>query len=108
MVRSKDGEQPKTIWTYAYQIVPSQAEDRLRSLKALLDDEHTDAMREDRTWVGRMVLERQITHILVVSDSPDLDGQANTRLQAGLKELNVAYSITVPMPVAGEGATSAS
>ncbi len=68
-------------------------------LNALLAKEHADALRESRTWAARVVLEERITQILVVTDSPELDGQANARLQAVLKELNVAYTITVPMAV---------
>jgi hypothetical protein len=51
-----------------------------------------------------VVLQQQATHILVVSDSPHQDREANRRLEAELKELQVAFSITAPMAVA-DGAT---
>lgn len=89
----------KPVWAYAYQIVPPQPEDRLRAITALLDDENSDARRGARNWSGRVVVEQQITHILVVSDTPEQDGEANQRLEAKLKELNAGFAITVPMSV---------
>ncbi len=97
----------KTIWTYAYQIVPAQAADRLVAIKTLLDHEHLDARQGERTWVGRVVLEQQITHIMVVSDSPEQNREVNRRLEAELKQLNVGFSITVPMAVAPPAAPPA-
>lgn len=91
------GPSPKTVWTYAYQIVPPQAASRMGSIRNLLDREHADAQRGERTWVGRVVLERQITHILVVSDSPGQDHDVNRKLEAELKQLNVGFAITATM-----------
>lgn len=95
---------PKAVWTYAYQIVPPQTEDRLGTIKTLLEQEHADARRRARTWVGRVVLEQQITHILVVTDSPEQSGEVNRRLEAELGELQVGFSITAPMAVADDDA----
>jgi hypothetical protein len=95
------------VWTYAYEIVPPQAEGRLGTIKTLLDRESADARLRAQTWVGRVVLQRQITHILVVSDSPQQDHEANRRLEAELKDLNVEYSITAVMAVA-DGASPSS
>lgn len=89
----------KAMWAYAYQIVPPQSESRLAAVKALLDREHTEAKRGARTWEGRFVHEQQITHILVVSDSPDQDGEPNRRLESALTELQAAFVRTVPMAV---------
>ena len=89
----------KPMWAYAYQIVPPQSEARLAAIKALLDREHTEAKRGARTWEGRFVHEQQITHILVVSDSPDQDGEANRRLESALAEIQAAFVRTVPMAV---------
>jgi hypothetical protein len=94
-----------TVWTYAYQIVPPQAEGRLGTIKSLLDLEHSDARRGKRTWVGRVVLEEQITHILVVSDSPEQNRDVNRRLEAELKQLNVGFSMTLPMTVTDDPAS---
>lgn len=95
----------RTIWTYAYQIVPPQAEDRLGAIKTLLDDEQADARVRARTWVGRVVLEQQITHIMVVSDSREQNREVNRRLEAELKQLNVGFSVTAPMAVLVDAVT---
>lgn len=100
MVKKKSSRSPKTIWTYAYEIVPPQAEDGLGTIKTLLEDEHADAQRGARTWAGRVVLKQQITHILVVSDSPEQNRGVNRRLEAELKELKMGFSMTAPMSVA--------
>lgn len=106
MVRKKRSQSPKTLWAYAYQIVPPQAEDRLRTIKTLLDHERADAQRGARTWVGRVVLEQQMTHILVVSDSPEQNREVNRKLEAALKELKAGFSMTAPMTVADDAALS--
>ncbi len=95
-----EGTPPRTLWTYAYQIEPPQFEDRLRSVRTLLDDEQARAGRGTRTWVGRVVTEERITHILVVSDRPDGDRGAKSRLEAELNRLRVRFSITASMQVA--------
>jgi hypothetical protein len=98
-VQKKRTPPPKTIWAYAYQIDPPQPEDRLRRIKALLEHEHSDAKLRAETWRGRFVQEQQITHILVVSDTPDQGREVNRKLEAELKELEAGFSITVPMAV---------
>ena len=97
----------KPVWAYAYQILPPQAEDRLHTIKTLLDKENADAQRAARTWAGRVVVEQQVTHILVVSDSPEQDHAVNRRLEAKLQELNAGFSMTVPIAVVGEPAVTA-
>jgi len=96
----------KPVWAYAYQILPPQAEDRLHTIKTLLDKENADAQRTARTWAGRVVVEQQVTHILVVSDTPELNHAVNRRLEAQLKELNAGFSMTVPIAVADEPAVT--
>ena len=90
---------PKTIWAYAYQIVPPQAEEKLHAIKDLLHLENSAAQDGSRTWTGRVVSERQITHILVVSDSPEQNHEVNRKLEAALTELQAGFSITAPMAV---------
>lgn len=94
----------QTLWTYAYQIEPPQVEDRLSSVLKLLAVEHVQARREAHRWVGRVVTEERITHILVVSDSPEHSREINDRVEAELRKLRVTFSITAPMQV-GDGAT---
>jgi hypothetical protein len=86
-------------WAYAYQIVPPQPEDRLTSIKTLLEQEQDLARRGARTWEGRFVHEQEITHILVVSDSPDQASESNKRLEAALTKLQAAFVRTAALKV---------
>jgi hypothetical protein len=97
MVTKQPTPQPKPIWAYAYQLSPPQDADRLRTIQPLLDDEHVDAQEDGRTWAGRVVLEERVTHILVVSDSPEQDHESNRKLESELKQLNAKFSISAPM-----------
>lgn len=96
-------EQPhrglKPAWAYAYQIAPPQSADRMRAVKALLDHEGAQAKVQQRTWAGRFVVEKQVTHILVVTDSPDQDLDVNQRLEEALRGAGVAFALTAPMAV---------
>ncbi len=102
MADEKSPQEPKPAWAYAYQIVPPQPEDRLRAVKLLLDHEGTQARVQERTWEGRFVVEQQVTHILVVSDSPDQDLDVNRRLEAELRSSDTGFALTVPMAVTEE------
>ena len=99
MTTNKAAPEPKPIWAYAYQLSPPQLADRLRSIQPLLDDEQIDARRSGRTWTGRVVPEERITHILVVSDSPEQDHEGNRRLESELKELKARFSISPALPL---------
>src|SRR5688572_29314804 len=90
------------IWAYSYEFTPPQPEVRLRAIKTLLEQEHLEATADARKWEGRLVVSHEVTHILVVSDSPDQDREVNRRLAAALRNLAAAYSITVPLGVADE------
>jgi hypothetical protein len=52
------------------------------------------------------VLERQVTHILVVSDNPVLDSEANRRVEAELRRLKVGFAVTTPLAVRDETAAT--
>lgn len=91
----------KTLWAYAYQIVPPQPEHRLASIRALLDREHTSAKAGSHTWEGRLVLEQQVTHILVVSDSLEHGQASSQRLEAALGGLHAGFVITAPLAIVG-------
>lgn len=97
MVTRQSIPPPKLIWAYAYQLSPPQLADRLSTIQPLLDDEHTDAQEDGRKWTGRVVAEERITHILVVSDSPEQDHESNRKLESELKQLNAKFSISAPM-----------
>jgi hypothetical protein len=88
---------PRTLWAYAYDIVPPQAGGQLNAIRTLLETEHSEAQRAARTWTSRLVCERQVTHILVVSDSPDQRREVNRRLEGRLKQVKAGFSLTVPM-----------
>ena len=87
------------VWAYAYELTPPQSAERLQAIQALLDDAVSAARREAHTWAGTVVLEEQVTHILVVSDSPEQNHEGNRRLESALKELGAGFSISVPMPL---------
>lgn len=99
---TKRSESPKTIWAYGYRILPPQAAERVRMIQTLLDQEHADAQREARTWAGRVVLEPEVTLILIVSDSPDQNREVNRRLEAEVKRLQAGFLITAPLAVADD------
>src|SRR2546423_3885667 len=104
MSKKERGAPVKPLWTYAYEIVPPQSENRFGPIKALLDRKHADAHRETRTWAGRMVLANLVTHILVVSDSPEQNTDVNRQVEAQLKELNVGFSLIRPLAVIDDAA----
>ena len=91
--------EPKPVWAYAYQLSPPQLVDRLHTIQALLDEEHVLAQVKGRTWSGRVVVEERVTHILVVSDSPEQDHAGNQKLESELKELKAKFSVTPAMPL---------
>ena len=90
---------PRSVWTYAYEVIPPQAERRMRFVLAILERGHEEARLEARKWTARLVQERTVTHILVVSDSPDEDGEFNHRLEAGMREVEAAFARTAPLAV---------
>lgn len=95
----------RSLWAYAYQIVPPQPSRRLGRIRTLLKDETAAARGGARTWSGRLVLERCATHILIVSD--DARGRnhpINRRLEAELERLRATFSVTEPLAVAGHAA----
>jgi hypothetical protein len=91
--------QEDSLWAYAYQMLPSRAAHRTKGIRALLEGENREAKRADRNWTARLVLEQHVTHVLIVSDTPELDRDINRRLEARLKEMEVRFAVTVPMPV---------
>jgi hypothetical protein len=97
MTKKKRDSPAKPKWVYAYELVPPQPEDRLRPIKTLLQRGRKSGQNGASAWVGSVVVERQVTHILVVCDSPELNCEANRSLEAKLRELKSGYKVTVPM-----------
>ena len=92
----------KDLWAYAYKVVPPQPPQRLGTIRTLLKDETAAAHDSARTWSGRLVLEPDATHILIVSDDArGRDHPINRDLEAELDRLDAAYSVTEPLAVAG-------
>ena len=96
-VRGGRNEPPKAVWAYAYEIVPPQDELQLAAIKALLARENSAARRAARTWAGRIVVQRHITRILVVSDNREQDREINLRLETALTQLKAVFSVTIPL-----------
>jgi hypothetical protein len=92
----------KKMWAYGYLITPPQPEGQLAEIQKLLDEEHSEAKRRAHTWEGRFVHEEAVTHILVVSDSPDQHQAVNQKLEAALGAIEAGYSLTAPLAVATE------
>ena len=91
----------KSLWAYAYQIVPPQPARLLGAIRSLLKQETAAARDGARTWSGRIVLERDATHILIVSDDArGRDHPINRRLEAELERLDAAFAVTEPLAVA--------
>lgn len=97
-----NGTVPKKMWAYGYLITPPQSEERLGEIQSLLDSAHTHAKDRAHTWEGRFVHEDQVTHILVVADSPDQHRDVNKKLESALNALEAGYSITAPLAVTGD------
>jgi hypothetical protein len=106
MVKKAERNLPATLWVYAYEFARPPAENQLKAIRALLQREHTVAQRTTRKWTGKLVCEQRLTHILVVSDSPDQDREVNRRLESRLKLLQAVFSLTVPMALPDDGAPS--
>ena len=91
----------RSLWVYAYRIVPAQPLRRMGTIRALLKDATAAARAGARTWSGRLVLERHATHILIVTDAIEPNHILNRRLEAELERLAAPFSVTAPLAVAG-------
>src|SRR5437867_3553660 len=85
-----------THWVYAYQLETPQPDAQFNKIKVLLRRAHFTAGRADRMWAGRVVLQTQVSHILIVSDSPSRQRAANRALEAQLKRQGVRFSVSAP------------
>jgi len=95
----------KSLWAYAYQIVPPQPSGRLGTIRRLLREGTAAARSGARTWSGRLVLEREATHILIVSDDAlGRDHPINRSLEAELERLQTTFFVTEPLVVVDRAA----
>jgi hypothetical protein len=97
-----DGQAPRlpAVWAYGYMITPPLTQDRLQALRDLLQDEQVLAKLDRRTWEGRFVVEEAVTHILVVSDTPDQQLRSNHRIEEELRRLEAGFLVTPPVALA--------
>lgn len=98
-VESGKPSKEEPLWAYAYELLPHRATDRMGGILELVDQENADARRNARKWTARLVTEPQVTHVLVLSDTPDMDRDMNRRLEARLRELDVRFTVTLPMRI---------
>ncbi|MDZ7779981.1 MAG: hypothetical protein U5R14_08635 [Gemmatimonadota bacterium] len=91
----------RTLWAYGYELMPPHREQGMAALRGLLEGEHGVAEREARTWTARLITEPQVTHVLIVSDSPELDLDIHQKLETELRALGVDFLVTDPVPVGG-------
>ena len=92
----------RTLWAYGYEMVPPHRENLMTTVRGLLDRENGEAKREGRTWSARLVTEPQVTHVLIVSASPEGDREISRKLETELRALGVGFVVTVPMVVGAD------
>jgi len=100
-------QRPRARWVYAYELDPPQPEPRFRKIRALLRRAQLAARRGGRLWTGRIVVETNITHILVVTDHPGQVHDVDRAIEGELRHLNMDFALTGParfaMPLAKSG-----
>lgn len=94
---------PPSLWAYTYRLLPPQAIERLTHLDEIFTREHREALAREGAWTARCVSDELVSHILVISDSPALDGDANRRLEAELHALRAGFARTEPMRIGEPG-----
>lgn len=92
----------RTLWVYGYEMIPPQPERQMMAVRKLLDLENNEAKRTASAWTARLVTRQQATHVMIVSTSPELDLEANRKLEAELRALGGEFVVTVPMPIRAE------
>ena len=96
---------PRTVWAYAYRIVPPQRTSRLRVVGTLLDPQRSGTRHGSRTWAGRLIAGAQMTRILIVSDSLEGSRAVSLRLEAALHRLDLDFAVTEPVELACDTAS---
>jgi hypothetical protein len=100
-VEKKLGRSPRDLWAYAYLIIAPQSENQLDVIRMMVDKENSDAEGGPRIWAGRMVLEKRLTHILIVCDSPEQNRKINLLLEAELRRMQAEFFLTEAMTIPG-------
>jgi hypothetical protein len=89
----------RALWAYGYELAPPVARDRMGGIQTVLDEGHLEARLSLHTWEGRFINGDDITHILVVCDSPHQGLTVNRKLEAELVRLEAGFSVTEPLEV---------
>jgi len=71
-------------WAYAYSSIRRSRAPVLRKLKGAAPPRAAGRAADGRLWTGQIVMEAQITHILVVTDAPDEIRAVNGAIDAEL------------------------
>jgi hypothetical protein len=96
MISKRTQPRAQARWVYAYELTPPQPEPRFRKIRTLLRRAQLAARRGGRLWTGRIVLETNITHILVVTDNPGQVHNVDRAIEGELKHLNMDFALTGP------------
>jgi len=96
MTTKRQRPRVRTRWVYAYELNPPQPEPRFRKIQALLRRAQLVARRGGRLWTGRIVLETNITHILVVTDHPGQVHDVDRAIEGELRHLDMDFALTGP------------
>lgn len=96
MAAKRQRSRAQARWMYAYELNPPQPEPRFKKIRILLRRARAAARRSGRLWTGRIVLETNITHILVVTDHPGQVNILDRAIEAELKHLNMDFALRGP------------
>ena len=106
MVPKRQRRPAQARWVYAYELNPPQPEPQFRRIRTLLRRAQLAAQRGGRLWTGRIVVETNITHILVVTDKPGQVHDVDRAIEVELKSLNMDFALTGPARFSMPGAKS--
>lgn len=104
LVSKRQRRPAQARWVYAYELNPPQPEPQFRRIRALLRRAQLAAQRGGRLWTGRIVVETNITHILVVADNPGQVHDVDRAIEVELKSLNMNFALTGPARFSMPGA----
>jgi hypothetical protein len=87
------------VWAYTYRLKCPPPAEHLQELERILAEEHAAAKSRAGTWSAQLVSTEQVSHILIVADSPQLDSEVNRRIEAVLQRLGTGFDTTLPLIV---------
>lgn len=96
MTAKRPPRRARARWVYAYELNPPQPEPRFKKIRALLRRAQATAKHGGDLWTGRIIVETNITHILVVTDHPRHVNSVDRAIEGELKHLNMDFALTGP------------